>query len=239
MNAGDFFDLPKSLSVFAHFFPLNEPPWLWLENIEKALIACGHSNALGIRHNFFKKVKKLFSKKERQRVGKNVYIAKDVHLPVTCIIEDNVYIGTGTQIHNGALIRQNVIIGENCVIGNACEIKNALIMDNVRVAHFNYVGDSILGSRSHLSAGAILSNLRFDERPISFRIGDEKITTKRRKCGAILGENAQIGCNAVLLPGTLIGKDSIVSTGTVFGGFLEDHKIVRTQAKNVIAERRL
>ncbi|MDR3317367.1 MAG: UDP-N-acetylglucosamine diphosphorylase [Puniceicoccales bacterium] len=225
MYANDFFNLPNSLDIFSHFFPANELPWNWLENIEKALLAYQSLTPQEKKYNFLKKIKNLFSPSTAIRIGKNVHIEKDVQLPVTCTIEDNVYIGAKTEIRSGALIRKNVIIGENCVIGNSCEIKNSLIMDHVHIAHFNYVGDSILGSHTHLGAGAILSNLRFDQKLVSIKIGGEKIETGLRKLGAILGEGAQVGCNAVLLPGTLMGKFSVVSVGTTFGGYLQENTI--------------
>ncbi|MDR1434860.1 MAG: UDP-N-acetylglucosamine diphosphorylase [Puniceicoccales bacterium] len=226
ISASDFFDLPESLNAFSPFFPSDVEPWNWIANIEKALITYGNCNRPGIKCNFFQKIRRNFFTDELIRIGKNVHIEKNVKLPVTCTIEDNVYVGEGTEIRSGALIRKNVIIGKNCIIGNACEIKNALIMDNVQIAHLNYVGDSILGSFSHLSGGALLSNLRFDERVISVKMEKQKVLTGLRKFGAILGERAQIGCNSVLLPGTLLGKNSLVSVGTVFGGFLEENKAV-------------
>ena len=99
-------------------------------------------------------------------------------------------------------------------------------MDHVQVAHFNYVGDSILGMGAHLSAGAILSNLRFDNQPVEVKFGETKVATGLRKFGAILGDGAQVGCNAVILPGTILKKRSIVSVGTTFGGVLDEDQIV-------------
>jgi NDP-sugar pyrophosphorylase family protein len=235
MRASDFFSFPKSLEAFSYFFPGKNCPWTWLPNIEKALL--GYQN-FKPRNTFLKNVKKLFSRVSAIQIGEGVTLGKDVKLPAVCTIGDRVYIGDGTEIRSGALIRGNVIIGKNCVIGSGCEIKNSLLMDHVQVAHFNYVGDSILGSHVHLAAGAILSNLRFDQREIAIKVGDEKIPTGLRKLGAILGERVQIGCNAVLLPGSLVGKDSIISVGTVFGGVLAEQKIARSDAKNITADRK-
>jgi NDP-sugar pyrophosphorylase family protein len=238
MNASDFFNLPKSLSIFSYFFPIGDDPWTWLPSIEKALLAHQNFELKREKGAFFKGIKNFFLRSNILRIGKNVHLGKNVKLPVTCTIEDNVYIGDGTEIRSGALIRKNVIIGENCVIGNSCEIKNSLLMDNVQIAHFNYVGDSILGSRAHLSAGALLSNLRFDEQPVSINTGEKKIATGLRKFGAILGERVQVGCNSVILPGTLIGKNSIISVGTIFGGILGENKIVYGEAKNIVIARK-
>jgi NDP-sugar pyrophosphorylase family protein len=238
MQACDFFDFPKSLKQFSYYFPIDDAPWAWLPNIEKALLSYQNFVHLKRRNIFLEKIKNLFSKSTAISVSENAYIGKNVKLPVTCTIEGNVYIGDGTEIRSGVLIRKNVIIGENCVIGNGCEIKNSLLMDHVQMAHFNYVGDSILGSHSHLAAGAILSNLRFDQQPIGIKIGDEKISTGLKKLGAILGEYAQVGCNSVLLPGTLVEKNSIVSTGMTFGGFLEANRMAYGERKTLIVEQK-
>jgi NDP-sugar pyrophosphorylase family protein len=236
MRACDFFDFPECLKQFSYDFPIGDAPWTWLTNIEKALLAYQNDLSREKKDIFLEKIENLLSKSPAISVGKNVYIGKNVKLPITCTIEDNVYIGDGTEIRSGALIRKNVIIGENCVIGNSCEIKNSLLMNHVQMAHFNYVGDSILGSHSHLGAGAILSNLRFDQQPIRIKIKDEKIPTGLKKLGSILGEYAQVGCNSVLLPGTLVGKNSVVSAGITFGGFLDSHKMVYSEMKAAIVE---
>ncbi|MDR2812251.1 MAG: UDP-N-acetylglucosamine diphosphorylase [Puniceicoccales bacterium] len=238
MHANNFFDFPESIKQFSYFFPINDAPWTWLPNIEKALLGYQNFVHLKMKNIFLKNFEKLFSRSMAVAIGENVHIGKNVRLPVTYTIEDNVYVGDGTEIRSGALIRKNVIIGEHCVIGNACEIKNSLIMDHVQIAHFNYVGDSILGSHSHLAAGAILSNLRFDQQPIRIKIGSEKISTGLKKLGTILGEYAQVGCNSVLLPGTLVGKNSIVSTGMTFGGFLEANRIAYAETKTLIVEQK-
>ncbi|MDR2372213.1 MAG: UDP-N-acetylglucosamine diphosphorylase [Puniceicoccales bacterium] len=236
MRADDFFNFPESLKRFSYFFPADDAPWTWLPNIEKALLAYQNFTPKEQENVFLKKTKKLFSQSTAVAIGKNVHIGKNVKLPITCTIEDNVYIGDNTEIRSGALIRKNVIIGENCLIGNSCEIKNSLIMDYVQMAHFNYIGDSILGSHVHLAAGAILSNLRFDRQLIAIKIGQEKIPTELKKLGAILGEYAQIGCNSILLPGALIGKNSIVSAGTTFGGFLDPNRMLYLETKTVIKD---
>ena len=232
IKAMELFQLSGSLSMFADFFRDDAYPWEWLPEIEKALLAYEEKDGLKKYISKWCQFLKLLS--PSIRIGKNVHIGKNVKLPVTCTIEDNVFIGDHTEIRSGALIRKNVIIGDHCVIGNSCEIKNSLLMDYVQVAHFNYVGDSILGPHTHLSAGAILSNLRFDNQLISVKYEGEKIPTGLRKFGAILGEGAQVGCNAVLLPGTILGKNSVVSVGTVFGGILESNQIIYTQQNNIV-----
>jgi NDP-sugar pyrophosphorylase family protein len=125
------------------------------------------------------------------------------------------------------LIRGNVIVGAKSVLGNACEYKNCLLMDRVETPHYNYVGDSILGSHSHLGAGAICSNLRLDRQPVTVRGPDVTWDTGLRKFGAILGEQAEVGCNAVLNPGAVLGKRALVMPAMAFGGVLPANQIAK------------
>ena len=116
-------------------------------------------------------------------------------------------------------------MGRECILGNSCEYKNCLLMDRVETAHFNYVGDSVLGSNAHLGAGAVLSNLRLNKDEIRVTISGGRVATGRRKLGALLGEGAQVGCNAVLQPGTILGKGSMVLPAVAFGGSLPENAI--------------
>ncbi len=209
-KASDFFTLPTSLLSFADFFDPSTPPWSWVEQISKALAAFefGAEGYLGPIPSGFS-------------VGEKVYLHPTVKLPPYGMIEGPAYIGPGTELRPGVYIRQNVIVGANCVLGNACEYKNCLLMDNVATPHYNYVGDSILGSHAHLAAGSILANLRLDKAPIAVKgSSGELIPTGLRKLGAILGEGTEVGCNAVLQPGTLLGKQAIVMPTIAFGGYL-------------------
>jgi bifunctional N-acetylglucosamine-1-phosphate-uridyltransferase/glucosamine-1-phosphate-acetyltransferase GlmU-like protein len=131
-----------------------------------------------------------------------------------------------------------VIVGEKCVLGNSCEFKNCLLMDQVQVPHFSYVGDSVLGNKAHLGAGAICSNLRLDQQPITIRTGDATYETGLRKFGAILGDGAEVGCNAVLQPGTLLGQRALIMPLTAFGGHLPANTLARNrQVISAIARR--
>ncbi|HYD82922.1 MAG TPA: UDP-N-acetylglucosamine diphosphorylase, partial [Opitutus sp.] len=131
-----------------------------------------------------------------------------------------------------------VIVGERCVLGNASEFKNCLLMDRVEVPHFSYVGDSVLGNRAHLGAGVICSNLRLDQRAIVVQTESAVHETGLRKFGAILGDEAQVGSNAVLQPGTVLGKRALVMPLTAFGGVLPANTIARSrQAITTIARR--
>lgn len=225
MKAADFFDLPPSLAIFASHFPAKTPPWEWLGRIGPALAA----------HVFGE---------PRTDIPPGVHIEGAVHidpsvkLPAYATIIGPAWIGAHTEIRPGAFIRGNVIIGNRCVIGNACEFKNCLLMDGAQVPHFSYVGDSILGCGAHLGAGVVCSNLRLDQKTIIVRLADTTVDTGLRKFGAIIGERAEVGCNAVLNPGTLLGPRSLVMPTVAFTGYLPPATIARTRTSLSLIPRR-
>ncbi len=138
-----------------------------------------------------------------------VFVGENVKISPTATIEAPAIIGGGTEIRPGAYIRGNVITGENCVLGNSSEFKNCVLLDKVQVPHYNYVGDSVLGNHAHMGAGSICSNLKSDGKNIVVK-GDENYETGLRKIGAILADDADIGCGCVLNPGTVVGKATSV-----------------------------
>lgn len=140
-------------------------------------------------------------------VDGNILMGENVKIAPTAYIEGPAIIGANTEIRPGAFFRGNIIIGEKCVIGNSTELKNCILCDGVQVPHYNYVGDSVLGDKAHLGAGAICSNFKGDGSNVVVR-GDSDYVTGLRKLGAILGDGADIGCGCVLNPGTVIGKGS-------------------------------
>ena len=148
----------------------------------------------------------------------------------------NIIIGKDVDLRNAAFLRENVIIGDGCVVGNSCELKNVLMFNKSKAPHFNYLGDSILGYNSHIGAGVKISNLKLDESNIVLKVGDETIDTKLRKFGAILGDNAQVGCNAVLNPGTILGKNTFVYPLTSVRGVIDSNCICKSS--ETIVERK-
>jgi NDP-sugar pyrophosphorylase family protein len=156
-----------------------------------------------------------------------IWISDNVSIAPTAFIEGPAIIGPNTEIRHGAFIRKNVITGSGCVIGNSTEVKNALLFDEVQIPHFNYVGDSILGFKAHLGAGAILSNFRFDGKIISIRTENTKYPTGRNKLGSIIGDHAEIGANCVILPGSVIGKNVQIYPLVSTGGYIPAHTIVK------------
>lgn len=154
-------------------------------------------------------------------IGNNVKIDKLSTIIAPCIIDE------GAEIRPGAYIRGNVIIGKNCVIGNSVEIKNSIIFDECQIPHYNYVGDSILGYRSHLGAGTIISNLKNDKTNIVIKGNDKKIETNLRKMGAIVGDNTDVGCNSVIFPGTIIGNNTSIYPLTRVRGIIPEDSIMK------------
>ena len=133
---------------------------------------------------------------------KTVKIAPTAYLGAPCII------GAGTEVRHCAFIRGSALVGENCVVGNSVELKNVILFDNVQTPHYNYVGDSILGYKSHMGAGSITSNVKSDKTPVTVKNGTEIIETGLKKMGAMLGDFVEVGCNSVLNPGTIIGRNT-------------------------------
>ena len=165
-------------------------------------------------------------------IAKGVFVGENVKIHPTATIEGPAIIGKGTEIRPGAYIRGTVITGSNCVIGNSTELKNCILLDNVQVPHYNYVGDSILGNKSHMGAGSICSNLRSDGRDVIIH-ASEDIRTGLRKVGAFLGDGADIGCGCVLNPGTVIGKNTRVYPLTMTRGVYGSDLIVKGTSKTV------
>ena len=161
-----------------------------------------------------------------------VYIDPTVKLPPYGSIEGPCYIGKNTELRPGIYIRGNVIVGESCVLGNSCEFKNTLILDNAQIPHFSYIGDSIIGNKAHLGAGVICSNLRLDQKDIkTFDLERKSYDTKMRKLGAIVGDGVEVGCNAVLNPGSLLLAHSMVYPNTTFSGTLNSGEIAHSEQK--------
>ncbi|GHV24350.1 glucose-1-phosphate thymidylyltransferase [Clostridia bacterium] len=162
-----------------------------------------------------------------EEIEKNVWVHKTAKIDKSAKIAGPVIIRRNCEIRHCALVRSNMIIGENSIIGSSTEVKNSIFYNNVQVAHFNYVGDSILGNCVHLGAGAIISNMRGDKKNIIVNYGNEKLDTNLRKFGAIVGDNTEIGCNAVLNPGTILGNDCAVYPLTMVRGYVKSNSICK------------
>ena len=161
-------------------------------------------------------------------------IAPQVWVHVTATVAPTAYlgapciIGAKTEVRHGAFVRGSALVGEGCVVGNSVELKNVILFDGVQVPHYNYVGDSILGFRSHMGAGSITSNVKSDKTLVTVRSGDEAIETGLKKMGAMLGDLVEVGCNSVLNPGTVIGRESNIYPLSCVRGVVPEKSIWKT-----------
>lgn len=178
---------------------------------------------------FILKLQEKLNKDDYNISDENIYIHKSVKIYKTANIYGPCIIDAGTEVRPGAFIRGNAIIGKNCVVGNSTELKNVIIFDNVQVPHYNYVGDSILGFKSHMGAGSITSNVKSDKTLIKVKNGEKAIETGLKKMGAVLGDNVEVGCNSVLNPGTIVGKNSNIYPLSSVRGTVPANSIFKSQ----------
>lgn len=165
---------------------------------------------------------------EYRQVKEGVWVHKDAQVAPTAYIAPPAIIGPRTEVRHCAFIRGSALVGADCVVGNSAELKNVILFDGVQVPHYNYVGDSILGYKAHMGAGAITSNVKADKTPVTVRYGGEIIKTGLKKFGAVLGDFAEVGCNCVLNPGTVIGKNTSVYPLTACRGVYPSGCIVKS-----------
>lgn len=217
MRSDELFALPESLAAFHPYFLPEAAPWHWLSQIGPAL-----ENTLSAttRHTPLNEIPAGVT------IQGPVFLDPTVKLPATAVILGPAWIGPHTELRPGCFIRGNVIIGAGCLLGNSCEYKNCLLMDNVETAHYNYVGDSILGNRAHLGAGVICANLKLNRDKVVVRVHGQRFPTELRKVGAFVGEDAEVGCNSVLQPGAILGRRSAVLCLAFHGHLPEDQMAV-------------
>ena len=171
-------------------------------------------------------------------ISNTVFIGSGTIVEQGAVIKGPAWIGERCHIRSGCYVRENVIVGDGVVMGNSCEFKNCIVCDEAQVPHFNYVGDSILGFRAHLGAGVILSNVKLDHREISVAIDDGIVPTGLTKFGAIVGDRTEIGCNAVVNPGTIIGRDCIIYPSVNVRGVIPRAHIVKVRQELQTMKRR-
>lgn len=194
-----------------------EYPWEVLPKIKDFIIELGQT----------------LNSEEYNKIGENVWIAKSAKVAPTAYINGPAIIGNDSEIRHCAFIRGNAIVGEGCVVGNSTELKNVILFNKVQVPHYNYVGDSILGYRSHMGAGSITSNVKSDKKLVVVKNGTEKIETGLKKFGAMLGDNVEVGCGSVLNPGTVIGKNSNIYPLSSVRGVVAENSIYKKQGEIV------
>lgn len=191
LKISDLFDLEQTLA--GEYLAGFTYPWEALAGIKTMILELG----AGLGEDY-------------RLIGENVWAHASAKIAPTASISGPCIIGAGTEVRHCAFIRGSALVGDNCVVGNSVELKNVIIFNNVQVPHYNYVGDSILGYRSHMGAGSVTSNVKSDRSLVVIRNGEEKIPTGIKKVGAMLGDYAEIGCNSVLNPGTIIGRHTNV-----------------------------
>ena len=188
-----------------------EYPWQALSGIKNLILELG--SRLGEKYT---------ERKPHVWVHKTAVVAPTAFLGAPCII------GAGTEVRHCAFIRGSALVGKDCVVGNSVELKNVILFDNVQVPHFNYVGDSILGYKAHMGAGSVTSNVKSDQTLVTVKNGDEKIETGLKKMGAMLGDHVEVGCNSVLNPGTVVGKNSNIYPTSCVRGVVPEKSIWKT-----------
>lgn len=186
--------------------------------------------------DFVVKLGNTLSEEEYDKIGEDVWIAKTASIAPTASITGPCIIGKNTEVRPGAFIRGKAIVGENCVVGNSTELKNVILFNNVQVPHYNYVGDSILGYKSHMGAGSITSNVKSDKTKVTINYQGEKLQTGLKKMGAILGNYVEVGCNSVLNPGTIIGSNTNIYPLSSVRGYIPKGCIFKKQTNIVTKE---
>lgn len=218
ITINNLFNLDQTIA--ADLFRQHEYPWEVLPHIKDFIVTLGSQLPLD----------------EYDLVGQNVWIAKSATVAPTAFINGPAIIGKNAEIRHCAFIRGNAIVGEGTVVGNSTELKNVVLFNGVQVPHYNYVGDSILGYKSHMGAGSITSNVKSDKTLICIHTGEESIETGMKKIGAILGDHVEVGCNSVLNPGTIIGRNSNIYPLSSVRGCVKANSIYKKQGE--VCEKR-
>ena len=209
LNTTGLFDLSHTLA--GDYLARFEYPWQALDGIKDLILALGPT--LG---------------EEYEELGSQIWVHQTAQIAHSAFLGAPCIIGPRTEVRHCAFIRGSALVGAGCVVGNSVELKNVILFDGVQVPHYNYVGDSILGYKSHMGAGSITSNVKSDKTPVSVKNGAEKIETGRKKFGAILGDFVEVGCNSVLNPGTVVGPRTNIYPLSCVRGAVPGDSIYKT-----------
>ena len=209
LNTTGLFDLSHTLA--GDYLARFEYPWQALDGIKDLILALGPT--LG---------------EEYEELGSQIWVHQTAQIAHSAFLGAPCIIGPRTEVRHCAFIRGSALVGAGCVVGNSVELKNVILFDSVQVPHYNYVGDSILGYKSHMGAGSITSNVKSDKTPVSVKNGAEKIDTGRKKFGAILGDFVEVGCNSVLNPGTVVGPRTNIYPLSCVRGAVPGDSIYKT-----------
>ena len=176
---------------------------------------------------------KNLNKDEYKEISENIWVHVNAKVAPTACLNGPLIIDDGAEIRHCAFIRGSAIVGKGAVVGNSTELKNVILFNKAQVPHYNYVGDSVIGYKSHMGAGSITSNLKSDKSLVTIKVDDKKIETSLKKMGAVLGDEVAVGCNSVLNPGTVIGKHSNVYPLSMVRGYIKDNSIYKKQGEVV------
>ncbi len=210
MKTEELFDFSHTLA--AEHLKNFQFPWQALSGIKDLIVKLGNE----------------LNKEEFEEISPQVWVHKSANIATSAFLSSPCIIGAETEVRHCAFIRGSALVGNGCVVGNSVELKNVILFDKVQVPHYNYVGDSILGFCSHMGAGSITSNVKSDKKLVTIKNGTEKIETGLKKFGAILGDYVEIGCNTVLNPGTIIGKNSNIYPLSCVRGIVPSNSIYKT-----------
>jgi len=208
-TVSDLFDITHSMA--GNYLSDFEYPWQALDGIKDLIVALGPQ-----------------LEEEYTQIAPQVWVHNTATVAPTAYLGAPCIVGANTEVRHCAFIRGSALVGENCVVGNSVELKNVILFDNVQVPHFNYVGDSILGYKSHMGAGSVTSNVKSDQTLVVVKNGEEKIETGLKKFGAMLGDYVEVGCNSVLNPGTVIGRHSNIYPTSCVRGVVPENSIWKT-----------
>lgn len=205
----DMYDLDHTMAK--DYLQQFDYPWLALAGIKDLIISLGQN----------------LPEEEYDEVSPQVWVHKTAKVFDSAYLGAPCIIGARTEVRHCAFIRGSALVGEDCVVGNSCELKNVILFDHVQTPHYNYVGDSILGYYSHMGAGSITSNVKSDKKLVVVHNGEEQIETGLKKFGAMLGDHVEVGCNSVLNPGTVIGRNCNVYPTSCVRGVVEENSIYK------------
>jgi len=213
MKITELYDLTHTLAdqYLAQF----EYPWEALQGISDFIIELGNS----------------LDEEEYEKRGENIWVHKSAKVFPSAYLNGPVIVGKDAEVRHCAFVRGSALIGEGAVVGNSTELKNVILFDKVQVPHYNYVGDSILGYKAHMGAGSITSNVKSDKLLVKIHAADGEIETGRKKVGALIGDNVEVGCGSVLNPGTVIGRWSNVYPLSSVRGCIGGHSIYKKQGE--------
>ena len=217
LKTAELYDFTHSLA--GEYLSGWEYPWQALSGIKELILTLGPT--LG---------------EDYREVSPQVWVHKTAKVAPTAFLGSPCIIGPGTEVRHCAFVRGSALVGENCVVGNSVELKNVILFDNVQVPHYNYVGDSILGYKSHMGAGSLTSNVKSDKTLVVVKDGPEQIPTGLKKMGAMLGDFVEVGCNSVLNPGTVIGRRTNIYPTSCVRGVVPANSIYKDK-DNIVSKR--